>query len=275
MTDIEIIRTIFTEFPYALFGSVIAGSLCAYLGVFIVSRRVVFLGATLTQVAVMGIAFAHLPFVDMNPVVGSMAFTLGAMILFAKLLRSRSVPRDSVLGFSFVIAIALRILMIQKSPAAEVSEIETILKGDVLFVNAGQFVWLLVTAGIVFLIHTLFYKEFVFVSFDAETATAQGFRSDMWDLFFYLTVGVAISVATRIVGDVFVFGFLVMPALGATFLTKRVSRTFLLSIPMGAIPPVIGLYVAFKFDFPAGPTTVAMAFILMGVAFLVRRIRSW
>ena len=58
----EIIRTIFQEFPLALYGSILVGIVCSFLGVYIVARRVVFLGAVLTQVSVMGLALTFLPF---------------------------------------------------------------------------------------------------------------------------------------------------------------------------------------------------------------------
>ena len=82
VSDIEIFRTILTEFPYALLGSLVAALLCAYLGVYVVSKRVVFVGATLTQVAVTGIAFSHLPFTDFDPVYGSMGFTVLVTMLY-------------------------------------------------------------------------------------------------------------------------------------------------------------------------------------------------
>jgi ABC-type Mn2+/Zn2+ transport system permease subunit len=163
--------------------------------------------------------------------------------------------------------------MIQKSPAAEVSEIETILKGDILFVTAEQFHLLLAVFIIVMLIHLLFYKAFIFVSFDAETATTQGFNAKRWELVFYLTVGIAVSVATRIVGDVFVFGFLVIPAAGAILSARRVRSIFLLALLYAALPPIVGLYLAFKLDLPAGPTTVATALILLGGAWGLNRFR--
>lgn len=273
MSDAEILKTILYEFPFALFGSIVGGVLCAYLGVYVVSKRVVFVGATLTQVAVAGIAFSHLPFVHIEPLWGSIIFTLAATILFAQLLRSPTIPRDSVLGVSYVVAIALRILMIQKSPAAEVSEIEAILKGDILFVTSDQFYLLLGVFIAVMVVHLLFYKAFIFVSFDAETASTQGFRSRWWEIFFYLTVGIAVSIATRIVGDVFVFGFLVIPAVSAIFLAKKVQHIFLFSVLVGLISPFLGLFLAFKLDFPAGPTTVATAFLLLVFSWIVSKFR--
>jgi hypothetical protein len=68
----EIVRTIVQEFPLALYGSMLVGVICAFLGVYIVARRVVFLGAVMTQVSVMGIALTFLPFFPLPHTVGSL-----------------------------------------------------------------------------------------------------------------------------------------------------------------------------------------------------------
>ncbi|MBI5463878.1 MAG: metal ABC transporter permease [Ignavibacteriales bacterium] len=273
MSDIEILRTIVTQFPFALIGSVFAGLLCGYLSVYVVSKRVVFVGATLTQVAVTGIAVAHLLFPHESTDVVSLALTLFAVVILAQLLRSHDISRDSVLGVSYVVAIALRILVIQKSPASEVSEIEAILKGDLLFITQHQLSLLIATAAVLLFIHLLFQKEFIFVSFDSETATTQGFKAGRWEMLFYATIGIAISVATRIVGDVFVFGFLVIPAVTATLLARKVRSIFWLSTLVGALPPIIGLYLAFKLDLPAGPTAVATASAMLAVSWIIKRFK--
>lgn len=272
MTEGEIFKTIISEFPFALFGSMVAGGLLAFLGVYIISKRIVFVGATLTQIAVAGIAFAHLPFIGINPIIGSLLFTILAVLLFSQVSLGRDVPRDAILGMSFVAAIALRILMIQKSPAAEIGEIDSILKGDILFISAEQFFILLGVAAFVFVIHLLFYKEFTFISFDPETAATQGINPTWWELFFYFTVGISISVATRIVGDVFVFGFLVIPAMTALIISRNVIRIFLTSILLGIVPPFLGIYFAFKLDLPTGPTAVATGIVLLVLTWLIAKI---
>jgi ABC-type Mn2+/Zn2+ transport system permease subunit len=271
MSDLEIFRTIFTQFPYALLGSMVAGLLCAFLGVYVVSRRVVFVGVTLTEVAVAGVALAHLVHQDLHPTVGSLFLTFLAVFVFTRLLQSRRIPRDSVLGASYILAVTLRILMMQKTNGAEVAEIDSILKGDMLFVTPEYFVLMAVTAMVILVIHGLFFKQFLFVSFDSETAATQGFRSGWWDFLFYLTVAAAISVAVRIVGDLFVFGFLVLPAVGAMLAARKVRSIFLTAAVFGLVPPLIGLYLAFKLDFPAGPTTVAAAFLMLLPQLLRRR----
>ena len=268
MNPIEILHTIATEFPHALFGSIVAGLLIGYLGILVVARRIVFVGAALTQGAVAGMAFAHLPFVDADPGLGALGFTFFLVLWFSWMLRSRTLPQDSVLGAAFVVAIALRILMIQLSPVGEAAEIETLLKGDLLFVTASQFQFLLAVAVVLLAVHVVLRKEFTFVAFDREMASAQGYRTGLWEIAFYATLGVAVPVAVRIVGDVFVFGFLVLPALTAMMLARTVRAVVVIALVLAGLAPVLGFWAAFLFDLPAGPSIVATLFLFFLAAWV-------
>ena len=54
----DTIQQLISLFPYAIAGSILAGIICSFLGTFVVSQRVVFLGAVLTQVAIAGVALS-------------------------------------------------------------------------------------------------------------------------------------------------------------------------------------------------------------------------
>jgi ABC-type Mn2+/Zn2+ transport system permease subunit len=151
-------------------------------------------------------------------------------------------------------------MFIQKIPVAEVSEIESILKGDILFIGSNEFYTLLVIAILVISIFIIFQKQFKFVIFDPESADAHGMNSKFWLLLFYFVVGIGISLITRFVGDVFTFAYLIIPASIGIMLGKSVIKVFLISIVVGAILPPISLLLAFKMDFSSGPMAVALAF---------------
>lgn len=260
MENGEIIRTIVQEFPYALYGSILVGVICSFLGVYIVAKRVVFLGAVLTQVSVLGLAFSFLPLVAVIPhTVASLVTTLLTVVILSRLLTGKKIPRDGVLGFVFVSSVAARILIMQKAPKVEASEIENLLRGDILFVTPEPFYLMVGAFVLAAVLHTVFFKEFSYIAFDAETARTQGFNSGFWEMLFYLVAGVVIAFATHIVGDVFVFGFLVAPPLAAMLLARRVRTIFLVSVVIGALSPAVGLFLAFKFDFPSSPAVVAVA----------------
>ncbi|MGH7496654.1 MAG: metal ABC transporter permease [bacterium] len=266
----EIISTIIHDFHYALYGSILVGMICAFLGVYIVARRVVFLGAVLTQVSVLGIAITFLPFIEISHTLGSLIITLTLVVVLSRFLTGKRIPKDAVLGGVFVTAIALRALILQKTPKVEVAEIENLLRGDILFVTPALFHLMGAVFTLALVIHLLFFKEFSYISFDADTAATQGFNVSRWEIAFYLIAAAVISVATHMVGDMFVFGFLVIPAVAAMLLVRSVKSIFAVAVLIGALAPVAGLFLAFKYDFPSSPAIVAVAATILVLAQAVR-----
>ncbi|MGE5457929.1 MAG: metal ABC transporter permease, partial [Methanococcaceae archaeon] len=62
----ETLNQLLQLFPYAVMGSILAGIICAFLGIFVNSQRSVFLGAVLTQVSIAGVAFSFLHFINLE-----------------------------------------------------------------------------------------------------------------------------------------------------------------------------------------------------------------
>jgi ABC-type Mn2+/Zn2+ transport system permease subunit len=267
MTDI--VGIIVRDFPHALFGSIIVGLLCSFIGVYIVARRVVFLGAVLTQVSVLGLTMTFLPLFALPHTVGSLAVTLVTVLIVSRLLTGKKIPRDAVLGVVFASSIALRILLTQKAARVEAAEVENLLRGDILFVTPELFYMMLGAFAIATPVYLLFFKEFSYVTFDPEMAATQGYKTGLWDSIFYLLAGGVIAFATHMVGDLLVFGSLVLPPVAAMLLVRRVKAIFLLSALIGSVTPVVGLLVAFRYDFPSSPAIVAVLFAVLGVAWLV------
>ena len=291
----ETVNQLIQLFPYAILGCILAGMICGFLGTFVVSQRVVFLGATLTQVSVAGVAFSFLHIINIEkiivsilgitisdhsflhnfePAFYSLLFAVFVVLIFSQTYKQKVLTQDGILGIIFVVAVALRIMFIQKSPIAEVSEVESILKGDILFIGQSQFFTL---AGIfisTLIIFTVFQKQLKFVTFDAESASAHGINSRLWLLIFYIIVGMGISLTTRFVGDVFTFAYLIIPASIGLLLSRKVSHVFLIAVIVGGIIPPVSIFIAFKYDFSSGPTAVVTMFFLFLILFGYKKLRG-
>jgi len=291
----DTLSTLIELFPYAILGGITAGIICSFLGVFVVSQRVIFLGAALTQVAIAGVAFAFLHLVNLESFLEdffniqftedsfvhhfehtffSLLFTVITVLIFSQNYKKEIVTQDSLLGFIFVVAIAMRIIFIQKSPIAEVSEIESILKGDILFIGLQEFITLLIILLVLLVIFTVFSKQLRFVTFDADTAAAHGLNDRLWLLIFYLAVGIGISLTTRFVGDVFSFAFLIIPASIALLVARSVVGVFIISILVGGIVPPLAIFIAFKLDISSGPTAVLTVFLIFLAVYIVKKIKK-
>jgi len=292
---LEIIQQLIEIFPYAILGSILAGIICGFLGVFVVSQRVVFLGASLTQVAIAGVAFSFLHLINIEAMISSLfnivitedsflhhfepaffslLFSLLVVIIFSQTHRQKYLTQDGLLGIIFVAAIAARIMIIQKSPVAELSEIESIMKGDILFIGSREFYSLFAITFFVITFFTLFQKQLKFVVFDAESSSAYGINSKLWLLLFYIVVGTGISLTTRYVGDVFTFAYLIIPSAVGIMIGKSVLKVFLIAVIIGALLPPIALFLAFKYDFSSGPMAVVLAFAVFLIVLIYKKVKE-
>ena len=66
--------------------------------------------------------------------------------------------------------------------------------------TVGEARWLSVVFLLILAAHILFYKEFLYLSFDPQMAETQGYRPLRWSLAFYALLGLAIALAIKAIG---------------------------------------------------------------------------
>jgi ABC-type Mn2+/Zn2+ transport system permease subunit len=254
----------------ALAASLIIGAVCAYLGVYVVLRRIVFVGAALAQVSSAGVGIAILTGKD--PSVMSLLMTLGGVAAFSVKSKDKRTTQESLIGVGYAVASALAVLFVAKSAQGEAHMLD-VLSGNILTVTPQQVWWMAGVGLAAMVLHTLFHKQFVYSAFDSETAQASGIRSGVWDLLFFLILGVVISVSIKLAGTLLVFAFLVVPAVTALLLSQHLGRIYAIAIASASIATVAGLYASVKMDLPSGPAIVACSFVIMLAAWVVSRFR--
>ena len=264
-------------FRDALYGSLVIALACSVLGVYVVLRRIVFVGATLAQISSAGIALAYWLAgqgvalgLASHPEAFSLVVTLGAVAFFAGMGRGR-VPPDARIGVAYALAAAAGILLIAKATTGEAHDI--FLQGNILGITRLDTVELLAATLPVLAAHAVFYKEFLFVSFDRETARTLGYAVQRWDLALYLTLGFVIAVAMQFAGVLLVFNFLVLPAVTGLLVSRSMRMTFVVSIVAALLAALLGFTLSIPFDLPTGPTMIAVSGALVVIAWAVHRVR--
>lgn len=262
-------------FRDALYGSVIIAITCALLGVYVVLRRIVFVGAALAQISSAGIALAYwlaghgvATALARHPEALSLAATLAGVAFFAGAIRG-PVPPDARIGVWYAVAAATGILLIAKAASGEAHDI--FLEGNILGITRSDTLELLFASAPVVVGQFLFQKELLFTSFDRETARTLGYRVVLWDLSFYLVLGFVISVAMQFAGVLLVFNFLVLPAVTGLLLARAMAGTFVISVIAAVLAAVGGFALSIPFDLPTGPTMIAVSGVLVILAWIVRR----
>jgi ABC-type Mn2+/Zn2+ transport system permease subunit len=255
----------------ALVAGLAVGAACAYLGVYVVLRRIVFVGVALSEISSAGVALSFL--IGLAPMLGSVALMLMGVGLFSVRWAPRKVRQDAFIGVGYVVASAMAILLIAKSPQGE-GHLLDLLFGNILTVTPADVLATILALAGVLLFHGLFAKELLFVSFDPDTAQAAGYRARLWETLLYVTIGLAIAFSIHAVGVLLTFASLVLPAVTALLVTRRMNRVWPVSVLAGVVPVPLGLYVSFVRDLPSAATIVATGFVLLAAAGLLGRLRG-
>lgn len=271
-----------------MLAALVAAGLLGYLGFFVVLRRIAFMSAALSQVSGLGVAVAFwvgsfvgispheaTPF-WLSPATYALGFACFGAVAMALPARSRRVTPESVVALAYLASSAL-VIVVLSSPriAQEAHEIGDLLFGNAVVVKTEHLTHLCIAAALTFLLHAFLFKDFLFCSFDAETARSLGYPVGLLDLALHLTLAVCIAVSTRALGALPVFAFLVLPAGAALLFSEHLKMVLALSVLISLVSAGFGYYLSWTLSLPTGPVMVALAssfWALAGAKRLVERL---
>jgi ABC-type Mn2+/Zn2+ transport system permease subunit len=246
---------------HALVAGVLVALMCSYLGVYVVLKRIVFVSVAMSALSSAGIALGLL--LGFTPIIGAAILTLLGVVLFSIQWSPRRVPRESYIGVLYSIAAAMGILLIARSAQGE-GHMLTLLEGDILTITTAETIQMAIAFALVAVIHTLFNKEFVLVSFDRDQAATLGFRAALWDFLLFLTIGLVIAFSIRAAGVLVTTSMLVLPAVAALLLTNRLRAAWWVAALLAIVPVPLGLHFSLlSRDFPSSALIVALSFGLL------------
>lgn len=247
--------------------SLLIASVCSFLGIYIVLRRMVFVGAALAQISSLGVALAY--FFEWNVLVFSLLITF-AGVLFLAVASHRNIPRDSFLGITYAAATGFAVITIAKSSQGD-SDIFSLLFGSILSVTYGEILFLFLVFAVIGLFHWKYYKEILFVSFDREMARTLGINTTLWEILFFLSVGIVIALAIRLAGVILTFTYLVMPAVAGLLIGRNMPTVILTALLFSWITSFFGITISFSADLPPSSSIVSLSAVLLILLYTVIR----
>ncbi|MGA3280683.1 MAG: metal ABC transporter permease [Smithella sp.] len=284
----EIIYQIFSPdflLRNSIYTSVLVGLVCPLVGVFLVMRRLVFMGVALPQISSTGVAIAlSLPLwigfnlsehsshsAHMLAFMGSIIFSLTAIMVLAFLERRGHGQPEGRLGTAYVVAAALSILLLSKNPYGEIGWLD-MMKGEVITISNFDLGLTAATLTLVIAVMGLFHRELLLVSFDREMAMILRKKVIFWDVLLYLLIGITVSMAVLSVGPLIAFGFLLIPALSAHMVAHNMRQFMVLASLIGGVAAFLGFCIAYRFDLPVGPTDVVLLGFLYAGTWIIAKI---
>src|SRR5437867_12362243 len=269
----------------ALYGGLVIGLVAPLVGVFLLARRLVFIGITLPQVSTAGVAAAfvwHTYFHDhqsrdvsdfMLALVGATRLTFAVILGLAFLERRGRGLGEGRIGMLYAIAGAVTILLLASDRVTEIGVLG-LLKGEIIAIPDIELLILFLGYGAILILLTVFHKELVLVTVDREMAISLGKHALVWDMLLFGIIGVAISLGVLVVGPLVMFGFLIVPPLIAGRLAIGMRNVPIVAAVLGAGIALVGFAAAYRLDWPTGPTDVALAGVVLAVVMTWQSMRA-
>jgi manganese/iron transport system permease protein/iron/zinc/copper transport system permease protein len=263
-------------FRQGLLASLLVGALCGMLGVYIILRRMSYIGHGLSHSVFGGAVVAYVASINFYVGAGLWGFFSALLINFAA--RRRRIGADAAIGIVTTASFAVGVALISKTRSFT-RNFEAALFGNILGVTTTDLIVVAVVTVAVAAFILLFYKRLLFMTFDPEVAPIYGVNVGVVDSLFALAMAATIVASINVVGVTLIAATLVIPSTTARLLTDSFARMIVLSTVIGASAGVVGMYLSYWLDVSSGATIVLLEAAVFLAVFLgttaARRRPSW
>lgn len=241
------------------------------ISVFIVLRRVSFLGSGISHAAFGGVSIGFL--LGMNPLLTALVYSIIVAFGIEQISSKGRLAEDTAIGIFFSSSMALGIVLIGLSTSYNVDLFGYLFGSILAITNEDALIAVCTTLflmGVIFVI----MKELYFITFNEELAFVSGIKVRLIKSIFLLSMAIAIVVGIKLVGIILISALLVIPGAAAQLLTKRFYRMVFISCLISLFSTISGIIISYRFNLAPGGTIVILLSIVFFVAFFSKTLNN-
>jgi len=255
----------------AMVASSIVGALTAAVGVFVVLRRLSYIGHGLAHSIFGGAVVSFVA--GINFYVGATVWGAVSVFLINGASKRRQISGDAAVGIITTSAFAVGVLLISRG-GRFTRNFEAALFGEILGISNTD---LAITAAVLLLVFVtlfVFWKQLVFTTFDHDVASAYGVPVRTVEGVFSLLLAATVIASLQVLGVTLLAAALVIPPVTARLLTDSFSRMFVIALAVGTLTGFFGAYLSWFVDSSSGATIVLLQAAVFVVALSYATARS-
>jgi len=258
--------------------ALLAGML-GYLGIHVVKREIIFVDIAMAQIAAVGGIVANLLFdVHDDSIVaflcGIAMIGLAAIFFATARVRLPQVSLEAIIGVTYAVSAGVALFLVGIAPGGHM-HVQKLLSGNLLWASWTDLLWMAIVFTPVLLVLCLARKRLSHLTDSQNRHPAKGNHVLVWDVVFYLILGMVITLAVRLAGIVVVFAYLVIPAtLSLMFCLGWIERV-LVVFGVGVGAAALGLLFAYQLDFSVGPSIALFLGLGLTLTAVIKRAREW
>jgi len=268
----------FLTYPFMIRAFLAGGAVAVvlgWLGTFVVTRKLSFIGDGLAHASLAGIALAILAGFAPLPTALVLAVVVAIIIYFLE--KKAGLSGDMAIAIMFTTGLALGIILLHYYQGYQ-PELISYLFGNILSISPADLNFILGASLAIVLALGLFYRHILFATLDPIGAHLSGLRPWFYDLLLYVMTAVAIILSIKLVGIVLVSALLVTPSAISRLFSRSYKEFTVLAILLAVTIVFVGLITSYYLDWPSGATIILIGttlFLLASIFKALFKNKNW
>lgn len=258
-------------FTRGLLAALLVGGLCGLVGVYIVLRRMSYIGHGLSHAVFGGAVASYVMGVSFY--VGAGIWGFAAALLINALTRRRQIGADAAIGIITTASFAFGVALISQYRRFT-RNFDAALFGNILGVTNQDLIVVALVSVVTLVLVFFLYKQLLFTTFDPEVAPIYGIKSGLTETVFSLMLAGTIIASMQVMGVTLIAAAIVIPAIVARLLTDSFSTMLWLATLVGALCGLVGIYLSYFLDVASGATIVLVAATLFVAVYSIVSLRQ-
>ncbi len=257
----------YTFIQHALIGSLLASIACGLVGTYIVTRRLVFISGGLTHASFGGIGLGL--YTGLSPILSAAVFAVLSAFGVEWLSKRKDMREDSAIAVFWALGMAVGVMFTFLSPGFA-PDLSAYLFGNILTITQSDLALLGSVAAVLVIFFALFIHPLTYMAFDPEFARSQGLNVQLLEYVMMMFIALTIVACLRMVGIVLVISLLTIPQMTANLFVHRFHHIIWLSVGIGYVSCLGGLYLSFRENIPSGASIIFFSIIIYAVCKAVK-----
>lgn len=255
----------------ALASGVAISTICSFVGIFLVMRRLALFGDGMAHVAFGGIAAGLLT--GAYPIWVALTCTVMGGLGLQKLRDSAKVSGEIAVAVTLVSGVSVGIILTSMAGGFTV-DLFSFLFGSIVLVTTMDTIIILSISVVVVILLCILYRSILFVTFNEEMASISGVPTKAINYIFVAVAATVVVVSMRLTGTLLITALIVLPTITAVRFGRSFKVTILVSIGISVSSVVSGILLSYVLDWPPSGTVVVQLLAVLCAVHISYAIRD-
>jgi ABC-type Mn2+/Zn2+ transport system permease subunit len=205
-----------------------------------------------------------------DPFVFAIVFCIATSIFVSRMGRSGQQTLGMMLSVSLALSVMLYAIIRSYLSIDRRVLVDSYLVSDLLLLSNPDVLSLAIASTIAIVATVIFYREFIYICFDMETAESLGLRVGLYDSLLFTVSAITVAVVARTMGVLLSVTLLVIPAAVSRLLTHRTGRMLATSFATAIISGLGGIALSLYSNIPTSGAIALVLILFFVLTYLVK-----